>query len=560
MDLSVLVPARNEMFVGRTVRNILRNARGNTEVIVVLDGAPADPTLPASPYVQEVLLDKPIGQRAATNLAASLSQAKYVMKLDAHCAVDEGFDIKMMQDMQDDWTMVPKMYNLHAFDWVCQECKHRRYQGPSGVCEECGGNEKREMIWQPKKSPETTAMRFDRNLKFQYWGKFKKRPEHKGDLVDTMSLLGACWMLTREKYWELNICDEQHGSWGQMGTEVACKTWLSGGRLICTKKTWFSHMFRTQGGDFGFPYPIRGSEVTKAKIHSRMLFFDGKWKGAKYPLSWLIDKFAPVPGWEDIVHGAPPGEEVYTGQALTKGILYYTDCRLDERIMSICQNQLELSRNGNALVSVSLRPTLFGKNIVIDGERGVLTMFKQILAGLEALDTDIVFLAEHDVLYHPSHFEFTPERWDTFYYNNNIWKVDAEDGKALFHYSNHTSQLCAYRSLLLEHYRKRVAMVEANGFSRRMGFEPGTHGRKERVDDYGCDTWMSEYPNIDLRHKNNLTQSRWSKDQFRNKRYTKGWTEADEVPGWGVTKGRMESFLDGLYADDGVMPMGEAYG
>ena len=50
-------------------------------------------------------------------------------------------------------------------------------------------------------------------------------------------------------------------------------------------------------------------------------------------------------------------------------------------------------------------------------------MFKQILAGLEALDTDIVFFCEHDVLYYPSHFDFRPLKKDVIYYNTNVWKV-----------------------------------------------------------------------------------------------------------------------------------------
>ena len=89
-------------------------------------------------------------------------------------------------------------------------------------------------------------------------------------------------------------------------------------------------------------------------------------------------------------------------------------------------------------------------------------------------------------------------------------------------------------------------MVEADGFTRRMGFEPGTHGRAERVDDYKCDTWMSDRPNLDIRHGQNLTQTRWSKEQFRNQRYTKGWAIAGEVPGWGQTEGHMTELLCGL--------------
>ena len=525
MDLSVLIPARNEMFLVRTVQDILDHAEGRTEVIVVLDGAPADPPLPESPRVRVLYQAEPIGQRAATNLAARASQAKYVMKCDAHCAFDQGFDVKMMRDMQPGWTMIPLMRNLHAFDWVCQECGHRRYQSPSGPCSKCGGETYRDVVWIAKTNPATTSMCFDSDLKFAYWREYKSRQS--GNLVETMSCLGACWMVERERYHELDMLDEGHGSWGQMGTEVACKTWLSGGSLICTTKTWFAHMFRTQGGDFGFPYPISGHDVAHARDYSQKLWIDNSWPKAIHPLSWLLDKFGPVPGWP--VNTEPRQSE------LRKGLVYYTDNRLDPEINEAVQSQLHTCAKHYDLVSISLQPIDLGRNFVVDAERSILTMFRQQLAGLEAVDADIIFFTEHDVLYHPSHFDFVPLCRDTFYYNNNVWRVDTKTGRALFHYSNHVSQLCAYRDLLLEHYRKRVAMVERNGFSRRMGFEPGTHNRDERVDDYICDTWMSAVPNIDLRHEHNLTASRWRKDQFRNQKYTRGWTESDSVPGWGKT-------------------------
>jgi glycosyltransferase involved in cell wall biosynthesis len=514
-DLSILIPARNEMFLAQTIENILENIRGNTEIIVVLDGQWADPPIPDHERVTLIYHSESIGQRAAINEAARLSRAKYVMKVDAHCAFGEGFDTIMMEDMQDDWTLVPKMYNLHAFDWVCPN-GHRRYQGKSGDCKECGEPTERDIIWKPKRSPETTAMLFDKTLRFGYWSAYKKH-QGDGDLVETMSLLGACWMLTREKFWELEICDEKHGSWGQQGTEVACKTWLSGGKLMVTKRTWFSHMFRTQGGDFGFPYPNPG--ITKARKYSRDLWLNNKWDGAKYPLSWLIDKFAPVPGWD-----------------ITKGIVYFTDNQLDSSIMDAVQKQIYKGSGNNRIVSVSLEPIMFGDNIHLPLERGILTMFKQILAGLEELDSDIVFFCEHDILYHPSHFDFIPAREDRFYYNTNVWKVRLDDGHAMrTENCRQTSGLCAYRELLLEHYKKRVQLVEQDGFSRKMGFEPGTHGRNERVDDYKSEAWESKFPNIDIRHDKNLTPSRWSPDQFRNKKYTRGWQEAEEILGWGKT-------------------------
>jgi hypothetical protein len=293
--LSVLIPARNEIFLARTVEEVLKKKRGNTEVIVGLDGAWADPPLEDHPGLVIFYVPEAIGQRAMTNQLCRLSKSKYVMKLDAHCILDEGFDVKMMDEMQDDWTMIPMMYNLHAFDWKCMQCGKRTYQGPTPTgCSECENttNFKKKMVWRPRMNRCTWQWAFDRDLKFQYWQ--DRKPE--GDIVDTMSLLGACFMLTREKYWELNICDEDFGSWGQQGTEVACKTWLSGGRLVCNKKTWFSHLFRTQGGDFGFPYAISGKQVSHARNLSKELFLNNKWK-SKHSLKWLVEKFWPVKEW-----------------------------------------------------------------------------------------------------------------------------------------------------------------------------------------------------------------------------------------------------------------------
>ena len=122
---------------------------------------------------------------------------------------------------------------------------------------------------------------------------------HRTSLVETMSILGAFWMCSREMYFRLDMCDEGHGSWGQMGTEVACKTWLSGGRLIVDKRTWFAHMFRTQGGDFGFPYKLKGSAVRKARRYSQDLWLNDKWEHAVHDLDWLLEKFKPVPDWHD---------------------------------------------------------------------------------------------------------------------------------------------------------------------------------------------------------------------------------------------------------------------
>ncbi len=295
--LSILIPSRNEEWLPETLNDLLKNIRGNTDVFVCLDGEWVEKDMPQDPRITYVYRHKSWGQRKATNQLCKLSDAKYVMKVDAHCAFDAGFDIKMMADMQDDWTMVPTMRNLHVFDWVCQKCDTRRYQSPSGNCEKCGSKTEKEVVWVAKTNPQSTSYCFDTEMHFQYFNAHKKK--QKGQLVETMSLQGSCFMLTRDKYRELNVCDEEFGSWGAQGTEVACKTWLSGGKCVVNKNTWYAHLFRTQGGDFGFPYKQDNKQVSNARKKSQELFLDNTWPLQTKPLSWLIDRFEPVPFWHD---------------------------------------------------------------------------------------------------------------------------------------------------------------------------------------------------------------------------------------------------------------------
>lgn len=542
MDLSVLIPARNEMWLRRTVEDVLAHAKADTEVIVVADGAWPDPPLVQHERVHIVYHPTSVGQRAATNEAARLSQARFVMKLDAHCSLADGFDVALIEaardDLGEDVTQIPAQKNLHVFDWVCQ-CGARKYQGPTPTeCTCAAPRWEREVVWKPRRGVTTTSWRFDGDLHFQYWGEYSKRPEARGTAYpETMSCLGACWFLSRERYWALGGLDEAHGSWGQMGTEIGCKSWLSGGRMVTNTRTWFAHMFRTQGGDFSFPYPLSNSDQDRARKHSRELWLGDKWPGQVRPLSWLIEHFAPVPGWE-----APPAPK----PSPTKGVVYYSDCQADQRILRACREQLKQAMNGHRLVAATLEPVpdLDAPNIVFARyERGYLTMFRQILAGLEMCEAEVVFLAEHDVLYHPSHFDFTPPDRSKVYYNVNTWKVDAQTGRAVHYITRQTSGLCAYRDVLLAHYRERVRRVELEGFSRRMGFEPGTHRRPERVDDLQSEEWRSAWPNVDIRHRHNLTASRWSPSEFRDQRNCRGWIEANEVPGWGRTGDRFQAWL-----------------
>jgi glycosyltransferase involved in cell wall biosynthesis len=313
MDLSIIIPARNEMFLAKTIEDILEHSEANIEVITVLDGEWADPSIKQHDKVNVIYVPKSIGQRAATNIAVKLARGKYVMKVDAHCSFEQGFDRKMIEGFKivgDNVTMVPIMRNLWAFDWKCYKCGWKKYQGPTPEkCPDCGRTHRlrRKMVWIGKHNPQSWSYCFDKEPHFQYFEEYKHRASTKEDkktgFTETMSLQGSCFVTTKEKYQELNLCDEDFGSWGNQGIEVACKTWLSGGRVLVNHRTWYAHMFRTQGGDFGFPYDQGGRAVDKTKKNVWNFFLNGKSDKQIYPISWLVEKFWPVKGWseEDLI-------------------------------------------------------------------------------------------------------------------------------------------------------------------------------------------------------------------------------------------------------------------
>lgn len=570
MSLTVLIPARNEEWLGRTLKDVLANIKGDTEVIVVADGY--YPSVEPHDRLTVLYQPKAIGQRAATNMAARMATSRYVMKLDAHCRIAPGFDTALVEEaarLGPTICQIPAQYNLHAFNWLCT-AGHRLYQGPTVTeCQwkpkdapkdypVCGLPVEREIIWQRRRSRLTTSWKFDHELHFQYFG--KHQDQHKTHKVhDVMSCLGACWFVDREHFFKLGALDEMHGSWGQMGTELACKYWLSGGRLVVNKKTWYAHLFRTQGGDFTFPYPMSGGDQARARARSNHLWLGGNWPLATRSLKSLVQQF---PGaWKDEQVNTLPERNTqmverkindglirsiiaatdeprpalsFTGSgAPTQGCIWYTDHRPDERILRASLDSIRRAAGDRPLVRVGAQ-SIKMVDMAIGYDPGYLTMFRQILKALQHVDTDIVFFCEHDVLYHPAHFDFEPPRKDTFYYNVNVWKVDVKTGRAITYITKQTSGLVAYRDLLIEHYTKRIELVKANGFSRKMGFEPGSHRRSERVDDHPSDTYRPLYPNIDLRHSKNLTPSRWRQDQFRDQRNCRGWRESDihHIEGW----------------------------
>lgn len=226
-----------------------------------------------------------------------------------------------------------------------------------------------------------------------------------------------------------------------------------------------------------------------------------------------------------------------------KTILYYTSNTLNgektvwgNKIIEDWTKEL-LLKVGLPIVSVSLKPIDFGKNIVLDLEPSIVTMTKQILTGLEAIETDVVFFCEHDILYHPSHFNINPQNKDTFYYNENTCKWDYRGTRVIWH-NNGTGLhgLCGYTEKLRDYYRKKLDYIYEQGFdklpitrnpgwARRIGYEPGKPIRHGGISDDKREVWMSEQPIINVRHNKTVTPRKMHIDEFIKK--PTEWKELD---------------------------------
>lgn len=222
---------------------------------------------------------------------------------------------------------------------------------------------------------------------------------------------------------------------------------------------------------------------------------------------------------------------------MTKSIIYYTNNKPDEKILTEVQKQIILSNL--PIVSCSQKSIDFGKNIVLKIESSPISMVRQILTALKNSEAEYIFFCEHDVLYHKSHFDFTPPNDNVFYYNTNVWRWDFRNDKVItYDHMRSLSGLCVNREKAIEHYRKKLKLILDNGFdklpgknpswARKMGYEPGKK-TGELVDE-----WKSNYPNIDIRHRKTLTPIKMTLESFVHK--PTGWKEStiDKIPGWNI--------------------------
>jgi glycosyltransferase involved in cell wall biosynthesis len=265
--VSVIIPARNEKYLDKTLNDLFVKAKGEIEAIVVLDGYWPSPIIGEDRIIY-IHRGKARGMRAAINSAVAIAKGEYLMKMDAHCMFDEGFDVKLTADCQDNWVVVPRRYALDPEKWA--------------------------LIDNPKYPID--YMYLSKNLHGNVWDEKNRDLKLKKKLVDeTMSNQGSVWFMPKSYFYELELMDEEtYGTFWNEFQEIGLKCWLSGGKVMVNKKTWYAHWHKT--GDVGRGYSLSHSDQPKALAAVEKWRKKG-WHKQTLPLSWLIDHFKPVPTW-----------------------------------------------------------------------------------------------------------------------------------------------------------------------------------------------------------------------------------------------------------------------
>ena len=269
--VTVVIPSRNEPYLQKTILDILVKAKGDIQVIAVLDGY----WPPLNEYVNDkrviyIHYSDPRGMRNAINAGVSIAKGDFILKCDAHVMFKEGFDIDLQEFCTSNQVVVPRRYALDPVKW--------------------------DIIENPKYPID--YMYLNRDFHGSPWEEKNKDEMLKYHVIDDlMSSQGSCWFMRKSYFKELELMDESlYGTFASEFQEIGLKAWLSGGSVIVNKKTWYAHWHKTETR--GYSLDKRDGEKAAQHVVDWMNK-KYRWHKQIYDIDWLIEHFAPVPTWTD---------------------------------------------------------------------------------------------------------------------------------------------------------------------------------------------------------------------------------------------------------------------
>lgn len=284
--LSCIIPSRSAQYLKKTVDDLLNKAEGEVEVIIIYDGRWPEPhEMPVNdPRVFQLhhgeLFDN-YGMRPSINLGVQVARGDYIMIIDEQCGVGPGYDRILSENCEDDWVVIPRRMRLEPESWTLIE------------------DGRPPIDYMYVEYPYVLPLDKTQGLHGAEW----KRPERAEIMIDdTPTMQGSCYFM-KKSYWESTIGpldDVNYGPFTQEAQEVSMKCWLSGGRVVVNKLTWYSHWHKGKGGK-GYGFSNAQYKRHCEGMEKGRLFCIDHWlntKDYKYDWNWFVtEKFPDMPGW-----------------------------------------------------------------------------------------------------------------------------------------------------------------------------------------------------------------------------------------------------------------------
>lgn len=310
--VSVIIPARNEKYLIPTISDVLSKAAGDVEVVAVLEDCAKANFIPSvqewsavqaqwSNRLTTIYHTQSKGMRPAINAAAASAisrGAKYLFKLDAHCSVAEGWDETLKADCDKDWIVVPRRKRLDPTTWTLQDVGKPdvdyHYLSFPDDPNDFGGPGLNGKVWY-----ERIKARLDKS---EY------------EIDDEMSSQGSAWFMHAEYFTRMGFMDtESYGPFWNEFQELGLSCWLSGGQVKVNKRTWYAHWHK---GRAGRGYHLPESWLKMGRNFTMNWLYNEANPRQTRPFKWIIEHFAPVPGWPEDWE-----KQVYSGPNRDKIIL-----------------------------------------------------------------------------------------------------------------------------------------------------------------------------------------------------------------------------------------------
>jgi hypothetical protein len=212
--------------------------------------------------------------RWGINSCVALARGKYIMKTDDHCMFAGGFDQQLIKDhVYNNWVQIPRRYALDAENWKIEE--NKKY--PIDYM----------YIDFPLKGKE-----HDDGMHGVPWKKVRDI-----NIDETPSMQGSCYFMQKDYFDNFlhGLSEEGYGQFAQESQEIGFKTWLSGGKLVVNKNTWYAHLHK--GKRYGRMYNFPGGTI-EASSWSAEHWLNDREPKMIHKFEWFIDeKFPDMPTW-----------------------------------------------------------------------------------------------------------------------------------------------------------------------------------------------------------------------------------------------------------------------